>query len=169
MKLIIFSGLPGTGKSKLADHASRELSIPIVAKDWIEAILWQNNIHTAQNSGAIAYDMMTALAKEQLERNLSVILDSVATTQTIRDEWRSLAQKYDAEFVVIECICSDEDLHKNRLGVRKRNIDGWPELTWDNVLEVKSHYVPWEYERLTLDSANDSQENADNLVLYLKS
>jgi predicted kinase len=92
MKLIIFSGPPGAGKSKLADYASRKLCVPILAKDWIEATLWQNGIKTDSNSGAIAYDILTSLAEEQLERNVSVILDSVATTKSIRDTWRSLAK-----------------------------------------------------------------------------
>jgi adenylate kinase family enzyme len=37
LKLIIFSGLPGVGKSKLADYASKHLGLPIIAKDWVEA------------------------------------------------------------------------------------------------------------------------------------
>ena len=40
MKLIIFSGLPGTGKSTLAETAGKDLSIPVFAKDWLEAILF---------------------------------------------------------------------------------------------------------------------------------
>lgn len=169
MKLIIFSGLPGAGKSKLADHASKELSLPIFAKDWVEAALWRSDprIRTELNSGSIAYDMLTVLAKEQLENGLSVIIDSVATTEGIRSTWRSLAQEYNAQFVVIECICSDEAVHKSRLSVRKRNIEGWPGLSWENVLEVKSRYASWVEERLTLDSIDDFRQNADKLLLYL--
>ena len=39
MKLIVFSGLPGTGKSALAEAVGRELGIPVFAKDWLEATL----------------------------------------------------------------------------------------------------------------------------------
>lgn len=39
LKLIIFSGLPGTGKSTLAENVGRQLSIPVFAKDWLEATL----------------------------------------------------------------------------------------------------------------------------------
>jgi predicted kinase len=167
LKLIIFSGLPGVGKSKLADYASKHLGLPIIAKDWVEATLWKSDIRAANNSGAIAYDLLTDLAKEQLRRNVSVILDSVAVSQGIRDEWRTLAEKYNAHFVVIECVCSNEGLHKDRMKVRKRNIEGWAELKWEDVLEVKLRYAPWKGERLILDSVNDFQENVDQLITHL--
>ena len=39
MKLIVFSGLPGTGKSTIAEAVGRELGIPVFAKDWVEGAL----------------------------------------------------------------------------------------------------------------------------------
>src|SRR5829696_161901 len=39
MKFIVFSGLPGTGKSTLAEAVGRTLSISVFAKDWLEATL----------------------------------------------------------------------------------------------------------------------------------
>jgi len=33
MKLIVFSGLPGTGKSSLEEVVGRDLGIPVFAKD----------------------------------------------------------------------------------------------------------------------------------------
>ena len=39
MKLIIFSGLPGTGKSALAEAVGRRLGLPVFAKDCLEATL----------------------------------------------------------------------------------------------------------------------------------
>ena len=33
MKLIVFSGLPGTGKSTLAETIGKQLCIPVFAKD----------------------------------------------------------------------------------------------------------------------------------------
>ena len=39
MKLIIFSDLPGTGHSALAETMVKELCIPVFAKHWMEANL----------------------------------------------------------------------------------------------------------------------------------
>src|SRR5512135_2971023 len=113
-RLIVFTGLPGTGKSSLAEAAARELSIPIFAKDWLEATLIRCELKPAdsrQGLGPAGYQLLTTLAERQLHLGQSVILDSVASTLSIRAEWRRLAQTYQAEWRVIECICSDEAAH----------------------------------------------------------
>ena len=109
MKLIVFSGLPGTGKSALAEAVGRELGIPVFAKDWLEATLLrceliQGNPH--KSLGFTGYELLTVLAARQLSLDQSVILDSVAATESIRTSWRDLANQYGGEWRVIECICS---------------------------------------------------------------
>ena len=131
MKLIIFSGLPGTGKSTLAERLGKDLSIPVFAKDWLEATLLRNGLKPSDENrslGFAGYEVLTILAERQLMLSQSVILDSVAGSLTIRDTWHQLAIKFGADWRVIECICSDEALHLARLKERKRNIPGWHEL-----------------------------------------
>ena len=169
MKLIVFSGLPGTGKSTLAEAVGRQLGIPVFAKDWLEATLVRSEL-TASNPdkplGSAGYQLLTALAERQLMLGQSGILDSVATTQTIRDAWRALAEQYEAQWRVIECICSDESLHRARLTMRQRNIPGWYELQWSDVEHVKQYFVPWEGERLVVDMAVPFDENLHKSIAY---
>lgn len=131
-KLIVFSGLPGTGKSALAEAIGRELGIPVFAKDWLEGVLLRSNVvpaETEKQLGSVGYDLLTVLAERQLRLEQSVILDSVASTISIRNIWRDLAQRYKADWRVIECICSDSAVHRERLEKRQRGIPGWHELT----------------------------------------
>jgi hypothetical protein len=102
---------------------------------------------------------LTTLAERQLLLGQSIILDSVASRQSIRDTWLQLAEQYGADCRVIECICSDGSLHRSRLKGRKRNIPGWHELEWSEVERVKQYYIPWEGERLVLDMAYSYNEN----------
>ena len=167
MKLIIFSGLPGTGKSSLAESVARRLSIPVFAKDWLEASLLQSGLQPTgpdKSLGYVGYELLTLLAQRQLMLGQSVILDSVAATKSIRSAWGKLAKRYQAERRVIECVCSDEALHRARLKIRRRRIPGWHELEWSEVERVKKYYAPWRAERLTLDMSNGFEEN---LVLAL--
>jgi len=162
MKLIVFSGLPGTGKSMLAENLARYLSIPIFAKDWLEATILRSGLtFTGMENqlGIIGYNLLTTLAERQLMLDQSVILDSVASTERIRNTWRALANEYRAEWRVIECFCSDETLHRSRLQTRRRNIPGWHELTWADIQKVKGYYATWEEERLILDMAHSFEEN----------
>jgi|SRR5215207_5276121 len=162
MKLIIFAGLPGSGKSTLAEAVGKELGIPVFAKDWLEATLLRTGLKpTSENKslGFAGYELLTVLAERQLMLGQSVILDSVAAFLSIRSTWRQLAEDHGADWLVIECICSDEAIHRSRLQDRRRNIPGWHELEWSEVLRVKGYYSPWEGERLILDMFHPFAEN----------
>jgi predicted kinase len=162
MKLIVFSGLPGTGKSMLAEAVGKILGIPVFAKDWLEATLIRSELiasNMPRPLGSAGYELLTTLAERQLMLDQSVILDSVASTKSIREAWRQLAEQYHADYRVIECICSDESLHRARLKGRKRNIPGWHELEWSEVERVRGYYLPWEEERLVLDVIHSFNEN----------
>jgi len=69
---------------------------------------------------------------------------------------------------VIECICSDEVAHRDRMKVRQRGIPGWHELDWSEVERVRSYYAPWDEERLILDAVNPLEENIAAALCYLR-
>jgi len=169
MKMIVFSGLPGTGKSTLAESIGRQFGTPVFAKDWLEAILLQNGLGSTldeRNLGYASYELLTVLAERQLMLGQSVILDSVAGSHTIRQTWHRLADQYNAQWRVVECICLNEVLHQERLKARKRNIPGWHELEWSDVEKVKQYYQAWDEDRLVLDMANSIEENISRIKSY---
>jgi len=169
MKLIVFSGLPGTGKSSLAEAVGKELGIPVFAKDWLEATLLRcglKPIIEERPLGFAGYELMTVLAERQLILGQSAILDSVAGTETIRGTWRQLSRKYGADWRVIECHCSDEYLHRSRFKIRERDIPGWHELEWYDVEKAKRYYRPWSDECLKLDMTNLYSENFSKAKVY---
>jgi predicted kinase len=170
-RLIIFSGLPGTGKSALAEAFGRELGIPVYAKDWLEATLRRAGVVAPPDNptalGYAGYELLTTLATRQLHLGQSAILDSVAALERIRQQWRNLARQYGARWQVVECVCSDESLHRTRLEVRERGIPGWHELTWVEVERVKGYYEAWTEQRLVLDAVNAFEENLRQALGYL--
>lgn len=165
--LIIFSGLPGTGKSQLAVRVGQELNIPVFAKDWLEASLWRSGIGREANSGWASYDLLTALAESQLKLGQSAILDSVASVESVRHKWRGLAAQYQAAFRAIECICSDEAIHRSRLDGRQRDIPGWYELEWTEVVRVCERYEPWTTGRLVVDAVEPIEGNFRKVLDFL--
>ena len=170
MKLIVFSGLPGTGKTSLAEAIGRQLGLPVFAKDWLEATLKRSQLgaEAAQHTGYAAYELLTTLAERQLMLGQSAILDSVLSIAKIREQWRALAQKYQAQWRVIECICSDENIHRQRLSQRQRGIPGWHELEWSEVERVKEYYAAWTEARLVIDTLRPHPENIREILEYLQ-
>ena len=168
-QLIVFSGLPGTGKSKLAEAVACQWHIPVFAKDWLEATLLDAGLDQTDRLGYAGYELLTTLAWRQLSMGQSVILDSVASFERIRVQWRKLAHEFGAQWRVVECVCSDEALHRARLNGRQRHIPGWRELTWTDVERVKSYYEPWLEERLVVDGIRPFPENLQAVLAYLPS
>jgi predicted kinase len=174
VKLIVFTGLPGVGKSTIAAAVGRMQGIPVFAKDWLEAVLHRCQLRPQQDTavmtlGYAGYELLTTLAAQQLQLGQSAILDSVASVASIRQQWRELARQYGAVWRVIECICSDEALHRQRLAGRQRGIPGWPELTWGDVEKVRAYYTPWQEDRLILDAVDPVERNIEAAVRYISS
>jgi predicted kinase len=169
VKLIVFSGLPGTGKSTLAEIVGKQLQVPVFAKDWLEATLLRNGLQPTLNEkslGYVGYELLTVLAERQLTLGQSVILDSVASTHAIRNTWKELATRYRADMRVIECVCSDQAMYRARLRTRERNIPGWHELGWSDIETVRQYYQAWDEDRLVLDMANPIDENLSRVKSY---
>jgi predicted kinase len=156
--LIVLSGLPGSGKSTVAEGLSRALSVPVLSVDPIEAAMWRGGLAKAQ-TGIVAYDVAVALAAEHLRLGHSVIADAVNPVEAPRAAWRNLAAKYRAGLKIIECVCADEAVHRRRIETRVRAIAGMPEVTWDRVLQRRSEYEAWTDQRLSLDTSVDTPEN----------
>ncbi|MEK7382781.1 MAG: hypothetical protein AAB262_05780, partial [Elusimicrobiota bacterium] len=64
--LVVFSGLPGAGKSALAEAAGRALGIPVFAKDWLEATVLSCGLTGGKENVSVGYELLTMLAERQL-------------------------------------------------------------------------------------------------------
>jgi predicted kinase len=166
-QLIVVSGIPGTGKSLLAERAGQALGIAVLSKDVVEATLWRSGIRREQRSGWIAYDLLSALAEAVLRSGTSVIIDSVAGPESVRRQWQEIAEGAGAAFRVVECVCSDLALQRARLSDRRRDIAGWYELSWEEVEASRTSFAPWTIERLVLDAVRTPEENERALLRYL--
>jgi predicted kinase len=151
-RLIVVSGLPGSGKSTLAEGISRKLAIPVFSIDPIEAAMWRGGLAKAE-TGIAAYEVAIALADEHLRLGHSVIADAVNPVEAPRAAWRNLAAKHRADLKIIECVCTDEAVHRRRVEARVRAIDGMPEVTWARVLQRRAEYEAWTDRRLMLDTS----------------
>ncbi|GER90073.1 kinase [Dictyobacter vulcani] len=166
-KLIIVSGLPGSGKSTVAEGLAKNLSIPVLSVDPIESAILLSGIKRSFETGLAAYEVAEALASEQLKCGLSVIIDAVNPVQEARDMWNNLARKQTVPLIIIECVI-DRELHRERLEARVRNMHGIPEVTWEDVENRRKEYAPWKEERFVLDTTNPHEQNMQQALAYIQ-
>jgi predicted kinase len=165
--LIVVAGLPGSGKSTMADDLGRALNCAVLGVDQAEAAMWRAGVSPSAPTHHAAYLVVGALAAEQLALGHDVIVDAVNGPEPARAQWRDLAGQVGAElkFIVVEC--GDDHVYRDRVEHRTRNIEGFPEPTWEGVLQRRGDFPPWTDERLTIDSVNSREANLQAALEYL--
>jgi predicted kinase len=163
--LVTMSGLPGVGKSVLAQRIARELELSLFEIDRIEAPLLRRGI-SGDAIGWAGYEILTSLAEDNLALGRGGLLDSVCWTRHIRQQWAELAAKYHAAYRPIEVICTDAALHRRRVESRDRSEQGLPSVTWSRVEEARLLYEPWDSPRLLLDSVERLDELSARAIAF---
>lgn len=151
--LIIFGGLPATGKTTLAKNLAQLLGATYLRIDTIEQALRDSstaNLEINEEGYRIAY----AVAEDNLRLGRAVISDSVNPICLSRDAWIDVAHRAQARAVEVEVICSDLQLHRQRVETRLVDIRGLKLPTWEQV--VSREYDPWDREHIVIDTAGRS-------------
>lgn len=165
--LIVMAGLPGSGKSTMADDLGRALNCAMLGVDQAEAAMWRAGVNPSGPTHHAAYLVVGALAAEQIALGHDVIVDAVNGPEEARAQWRDLAVQTGAElrFIVVEC--GDDRVYRDRVEHRTRSINGFPEPTWEGVLRRRADFPPWADKRLTIDSVNPRETNLQSALEYL--
>jgi len=167
LKLIVVSGLPGSGKSTVSEAIAEQLKFPIFSVDPIESSILKSGLAKNYETGLAAYIVTQNLASEQLKLGMSIIIDAVNPVNEARAIWHKLEKEYNAKLIIIECTL-DKEIHKKRLHDRVRNMHGIPEVTWEDIENRKKEYLPWQEQRLVLDTAQPHEENVHKALLYIE-
>jgi predicted kinase len=166
---VLVTGLPGTGKSTMADVAAAELGAPVLGHDWAMSGLrpypeLQEALDEMGLRGhrGVGWSILWALARSQLRRGQPVVLDGVARAPEVAG-CRALAREEGASSFVVMTTCSDAELHRHHIEGRQRGIPGWYELDWEHVARSRREWDALEDVDVVLEATAAVVQNTVSL------
>jgi predicted kinase len=159
--LIVFGGLPGTGKTTIARALATRRSASYLRIDIVEQALRSAGV-LAEDVGPSGYIIGNALAASNLANGQTVIVDCVNPVRESRRGWRATAERAKTSLIEIEVVCSDPIEHRRRVEERTSDIDGLVLPSWQDVLDRE--YSPWHEPHIVIDTARLTAEQAVELV-----
>ncbi len=151
-KLVLMSGMVGTGKSTVARHLACDggmavLSTDIIRKQLAEMPPTERNyssfgsgIYTPEFSKR-TYDELFARAAQYLREGRSVLLDATFGRRSSREDAAAFAERQGADFWVVECVANEEQV-KQRLFRRERRGSSVSDGRWEIYEQEKATFEP---------------------------
>ena len=159
--LIVFGGLPGTGKTAIARDLVARLPAVYLRIDAIEQALLKTT--ALEDVGAAGYVVAYELARSNLTLGMTVVADCVNPLSVTREAWRAVATSTSSDVLEVEIVCSDRTEHRRRVEGRRTDIQDFTPPTWEAVLHHE--YETWTTNRLVIDSALVSASEAAKQIL----
>jgi predicted kinase len=153
--LIVFSGLPSSGKTTIARKLAAKRGAAYLRIDTIEQAI-RDAGGLAGQVGPAGYVVGAALAESNLAIGMSVVADCVNPVAESRAAWRAVAGRAESVLVDIEVVCSDSIEHRRRIETRVPDVARLMPPTWQSV--GQHEYEPWQTERLVVDTARLSPD-----------
>ena len=149
--LLIFGGLPASGKSTISKRVAHELKAAYVRVDTIEQTLRDSGLENLYSEG---YEVAYKIAAENLSLGVTVVADSVNSISITREAWRSIGETANVPILEIEIVCSNLGEHKRRVETRTVDNEQSTQVTWKDVLN--RDWEPWLQADVVIDTANAS-------------
>jgi predicted kinase len=117
--ILLFCGLPGVGKTSLANELAPLIDAVVLSTDKIRKELISNPTYTKEEKELI-YDVMLLVARYlHNEAGVNCILDATFNTEESRNTARRKLSNISPDLIyIVECICP-EDIVISRLKARK--------------------------------------------------
>jgi len=153
-RLILLSGLPGTGKTTLSTGLAAATGAVPLRVDTIETALARTGAMRLTEGYEVSFD----LARDYLGLGRDVIADMVNNGAWERQRWDRVAAETGAVLIPVEVICSDRTAHRHRIAARRSQSPEAGHPDWAAV--CARGFQPWDRCRVLIDTAKAAPAQA---------
>lgn len=163
-RLIVFSGLPASGKSSIARALAEAIGAVWLRIDSIEQAIRASGVVSGSLDDA-GYRAAYALAEDNLRLGRDIVGDSVNNITLTRNAWRDAGLRVGARVVEVEIVCSDVEEHRRRVETRTSDVPGLILPDWNTICGPDYRPEAWDRDRLIVDTAGRSIGACVQMVL----
>ncbi len=163
-RLVVFAGLPGSGKTTVSRVVADRLGACFVRIDSIESAVAATL--SPVGGSPVGYVVAAQVAHDQLVPGRDVVVDAVNAVEIAREGWRRLAATTGARLRFVEVVCGDAAEHRRRVEGRTGDWPGHVPPAWGAV-----RAAPWEPftdERLLVDTVHDAEQQVEAVLRYVR-
>jgi predicted kinase len=164
--IILFCGLPGVGKTRLANELAPLINAVVLSTDKIRKEIIPKPTYTKEEKELI-YDVMLLVARYlHNEAGANCILDATFNTEESRRKAiKKLASVLLEQIYMVECVCP-EDIVISRLKARKGD---YSDADIDIYRKMKQLYEPVKEKQrhIVADTSRDPEINAEKIKTWI--
>ena len=163
---VLFCGLPGVGKTSLANELAPLINAIVLSTDKIRKELISKPTYTKEEKRLI-YDVMLLVARYLHDAaGINCILDATFNTEkSRRTAIEKLVNVSSDQIYIVECICP-EDVVITRLKARKGD---YSDADIDIYRKMKQLYEPVKQreKHIVIDTSQDPKMNAEQIKTWI--
>lgn len=179
-QLIVITGMPGSGKTTLAKKVSALLSVPLVEKDVIKELLFDNlgwnDREWSKKLGLATYGLMDYFIEEHLRSGGSLIVESNFKPEFDSLKFQRWKEAYGCNIIQIVCTASSDVLYERFVARAKDgsrhpgHVDASSTDEWEAFFsnpKNKTEPIGVESEVFSFDTSDFSKISIDEVVKYI--
>ncbi len=165
--LIVFRGLPGTGKTRLARRLlSKRPDLLVLSRDTLRSAVIPHPTFSEEEK-ALVDEMIVTMTGFLLGRDRSVVIDGMALSSArLLEEFAEQAAAHRKGFRVIECICSEATALARIAADRGSHPAG--DRGSDLYYRVRERFEAVEVPFLSIDTDGDEEQNLAAILGYIE-
>ena len=164
-RLVVLSGLPGVGKTSVAEIVAARTTSVHLSIDAVENSILACGLPGGWEVGVAAYEATRAMAELNLRLGHDVVVDAVNDSDAARQTWRAAAARTGADIEFVHLVISDAQEHRQRLRGRDRGLAHVGEPTWLDVQQLRADYAPWTDAVVEVDTGGRTAEEVADLLV----
>jgi predicted kinase len=161
--IILICGLPGVGKTTLANELASLINAVVLSTDKIRKELLESPNYD-EDEKSLIYDILLLIARYLHNAGKNCILDATFNEQKSRNDIKKRLNLTDEQFKIVECICPEDEVI-SRIQKRKKS---YSDADVSIYKIIKAKYEPIQEKHITIDTSQYLKEIVEEVVNKIK-